>query len=76
MTRNVFFSVLNRCVSNVVDRKDRQWKLPFVETDEIYRFNQNLNPLRMWLNLAVHNGVTIVKDDENIHKVFSVSFKW
>ncbi|KAH1020841.1 hypothetical protein HUJ04_010436 [Dendroctonus ponderosae] len=64
-------SLLNRCVSNVVDRKDNQWKLPFVQTDEIYRFNQNLNPVRMWLNLAVHNGVTIVKDDENIHKLSS-----
>ncbi|ERL89402.1 hypothetical protein D910_06771 [Dendroctonus ponderosae] len=65
-------SLLNRCVSNVVDRKDNQWKLPFVQTDEIYRFNQNLNPVRMWLNLAVHNGVTIVKDDENIHKANTV----
>ncbi|XP_066258139.1 choline transporter-like 2 isoform X2 [Euwallacea similis] len=61
-------SILNRCVYKVADKKRSKEEIAPLQRYEVKLRKQHLNPVHMWLSLVVHNGISFVKDDNEVHE--------
>lgn len=72
--RYVIDSVLNRCLYNVAARKNsKNRQIAKVGGDEITFMRSVLNPIHIWLSLAVQNGIAIFTKDQNKLQVWILS---
>ncbi|XP_066152702.1 choline transporter-like 2 isoform X5 [Euwallacea fornicatus] len=61
-------SILNRCVYKVADRKRSREEVASLGKYEVKLRKQHVNPVHMWLSLVVHNGISLAKDDNEVHE--------